>query len=130
MDYIFVSCNRPYFTMRNRNKYILAGVMIILMALSYMVGYANGAKDTARIMIEMASDFVDIKLSDKAIEIIANNPTIMGFVMENQKYYNGTNPYAEHPQGAAHWERCMMINGDYDLCDRIVRSKYFIFEEE
>ena len=67
-----------------KTRYIISKgsylVLIILMMLSYFIGYTMGMSTAIKYAVEGAEELLDVELSDRAMSMILSNPEIFELV--------------------------------------------------
>lgn len=107
------------------NRKALAVIAILIVIISFGIGYMKGASDAIEKAIDLGSEFLDIELTPRAKQILISNPALVHQILETAGgTYNGTNPFINHPQASVHFEYCMLTTGDYDRCYLAGITKY------
>ena len=104
------------------SKILVIALILALCAASFMMGAAYGAKKTIEEGLAIAEQYLNIELSQRAKDMIMNNPHLLSLAIEADSNY--TNPFLEHPQAKIRFDYCMLTVNDYERCYSSVSDKY------
>jgi len=93
---------------------------------SFLIGFAFGAKkatdEMMNVGVQVIQDALDIKLSQKSVDIIKHNPNLFPFIFEADLDYD--NPFEDRPMASVKWEYCMITVNNYSRCYENIINKY------
>lgn len=106
----------------NKLYYIITLLLVII---AFMFGATYGASKSISLGLELAEKGLDIKLSERAKDIIINNPEILNHALTDIDL-NYTNPFINHSHQSAApvFEYCMLTSNNYQGCYDSVVAKY------
>lgn len=102
-------------------NYKLISIVFLLCVIFFGAGATYGASKIAMKMMNIATDVLDIQLSEQAKMVLINKPELMQYAIKN--YKNVTNPFILSNE-RLHFEECVLKSGDEVTCYNGMLAKY------